>query len=155
MSALIYLVSIVLANLLVMWFGIVHIGPLAFPAGAAIVGLTFSARDFVQRRYGKWKCWYFMGAASIISALFSWDIAFASVGAFLASEAVDWLIYTITNKPFKQRIWLSNLFGTPLDSLIFVPLIFGWVWPAIIGQAIVKFGSSLIVLPFIKSDTKA
>jgi hypothetical protein len=148
-TVLFYLSSILLANLLVIWFGIIKIGPLVTPAGALVVGLTFSARDFVQRAWGKWRAWIWMLVASAITMLFSRDVAVASVLAFLAAEAVDWLVYTCIGGPFRRRIILSNLFGTPLDSLIFVPLVFGWYWPAIVGQAIVKFGGSLLVLPFI------
>ena len=52
-----YLLSIITANLLVHAFGIVHFAGLMFPAGAVAVGLTFSARDMVQQRYGKYRCW--------------------------------------------------------------------------------------------------
>ena len=44
---------------------------------------------------------------------------------------------------------MSNLFGTPLDSIVFVSLAFGLNWQAIVGQSIVKFISSLIVLLFL------
>ena len=47
-----YIVSIVMANFLVSWFGIVMFAGLMFPAGALAVGLTFSFRDFVQREFG-------------------------------------------------------------------------------------------------------
>jgi len=141
-----YLISIVIANLAVCIFGVISVGPLVFPAGAVVIGMTFTARDYVQREYGKVKCWYWMITATIISAVFSLDIAIASVTAFLVSEFVDWLIFTYVGGSFRRRILLSNLFGIPLDSLIFVPLVFGWIWPAIIGQAVVKFVSSLIIM---------
>ena len=144
-----YLGSILLANLLVIKFGIVKFGFLVFPAGAVAIGLTFSARDFVQRKYGKWKTWLWMLTATAITVLFNWKIAFASGLAFFVSEAIDWLIYTITDRPFSQRIFLSNLIGTPVDSIVFVCLAFGWVWPAIWGQTLIKFASSLIVIPII------
>jgi uncharacterized PurR-regulated membrane protein YhhQ (DUF165 family) len=144
-----YLGSILLANLLVIWFGIVKIGPVVAPAGALVIGLTFSARDFVQRSWGKWPAWGWMVTASIITMFFSRDVAVASVAAFLASEAVDWLVYILVGGPLRRRIFWSNLFGTPLDSLIFVPMVFGWIWPAIIGQAIIKLLGSFLVLPFV------
>ena len=52
LEALFYLGSIVVANLLVLNFGIIEVAGLTFPAGAAAVGFTFTARDLVQRRYG-------------------------------------------------------------------------------------------------------
>jgi hypothetical protein len=36
-----------------------------------------------------------------------------------------------------------------VDSLVFILLAFGPVWPAIVGQAIIKYLSGLIVLPFL------
>lgn len=144
-----YLLSILAANLLVHYFGIVHFAGLMFPAGAVAVGLTFSARDMVQQRYGKYQCWWFMGAASAITLAFNAKLALASVTAFVVSEAVDWAVYTFTKRNVRERMFLSNLIGTPLDSIIFVLMAFGPVWPAMYGQTIVKFASSLLVLPFI------
>lgn len=152
-----YLGSILLANWLVIKYHIIGHGheimpwlPIAFPAGAAVIGLTFSARDFVQRRYGHGWTWVWMIVATVITALFNKKFAFASGAAFLCSEAIDWAIYSITKRPFAQRIVLSNLIGTPIDSVAFVCIAFGWYWPAIWGQTLVKFVSSLGVIPFIK-----
>jgi len=151
-SAIFYLFTILLANLLVIQFGIIDLGFIMFPAGAVVIGLTFSARDFVQRRWGKWHCWWWMVVATVITAFLNPIIAFASVTAFLIAETVDWFVYTISNTTFKKRIFLSNLFGVPVDSIAFVALAFGWIWPVIIGQMIVKFASSLVVLLFIKDE---
>lgn len=146
-----YLSSIIIANLLVIWFGIIKIGFLSFPAGTIAIGLTFSARDFVQRKYGKWKCWIWMLVASLITTVFSWDVAFASFTSFMISESIDWLIFTILpNQPFRKRIYISNCFSTPIDSLVFVWMVFGLMWQPIIGQTVIKFLSSLIILPFIR-----
>ncbi len=143
-----YLLGILFANLLVHWFGLVSFAGLVFPAGAVMVGLTFSFRDMVQRKYGKWHCWIWMLIASVITYLFNQQLAVASVSAFLVAETVDWAIYTWLPGSFKKRLVMSNLFGTPLDSIVFVALAFGLNWQAIIGQSIVKFISSLAVLLF-------
>lgn len=147
---ILYLFSIVAANVTVALFGVVEFGPLVAPAGAVIVGLTFTLRDLVQQRYGKLGCWPWTLAAAALSLPFSTGVAVASTAAFLASEAVDWAVFTWSGGSLRRRMILSNLFGAPLDSLIFVPLVFGWAWPPILGQAIIKFISSLAVLPFIK-----
>lgn len=147
---ILYLASILLANVLVYYFGILEFGPLMFPAGAVVIGMTFSLRDLVQKEYGKWKCWYWTFAACAVSVIFSWELALASSLAFMVSEAVDWTVFTYSKGNLKTRMLLSNLFGTPLDSLVFVPLVFGWAWPAILGQALVKFVSSLVILFFVK-----
>jgi uncharacterized PurR-regulated membrane protein YhhQ (DUF165 family) len=156
-EVLCYLGSILLANWLVVTYHLVGQGqaimpwfPIAFPAGAAIVGLTFSARDFVQRRYGHSWTWVWMLVATAITAVFNTKFAFASGTAFLVAEAIDWLIYSLSKRPFAQRIILSNLIGTPLDSVVFVCMAFGWNWAAIWGQTLVKFASSLLVTPFVR-----
>jgi uncharacterized PurR-regulated membrane protein YhhQ (DUF165 family) len=146
-----YLGSIILANFLVLQFGLVNHFGLTFPAGAYAIGITFTARDFVQRRYGKWKCWIWMGVAAAISALFAPKIAFASICAFLISEGIDWLVYTIMPGSFIKRVFTSNIIGIPLDSIVFVYLVFGFNWSAIWGQTIIKIICSLVILPLIYS----
>lgn len=142
--------SILIANALVVHFGIVTLFGLTFPAGAYAIGATFTARDFMQRRHGKWKCWYWMIAASILTGLFAPKIAFASVSAFLFSEFIDWLVYTFSDGPFEKRVILSNLIGTPFDSIVFVFLAFGPVWSAMVGQTVIKIFSGIFIITVIK-----
>ena len=161
-----YLLSILLGNLFVIWFGIVkliaidlhnpdHIwGAITFPAGVVFIGLTFSFRDFAQRHWGKKSIWIWMIAATIITLLLNIKIALASVTAFLIAESIDWALFSFTNLKFKNRIIVSNLISTPIDSIAFVTLAFGWFRPAIWGQAVIKLLSSLIVIPFIKQGGK-
>ena len=148
-----YLGSILVANLLVVQFGIIRFGPLVFPAGAIAIGFTFSARDFIQQRWGKWGCWIWMIAASLLTYAFNRRIAVASMSAFLIAEGVDWLVFTLVKGNMTKRILWSNLFGLPLDSVVFVVLAFGWVWTAMIGQTIVKLVSSAAVIPLLKIYT--
>jgi uncharacterized PurR-regulated membrane protein YhhQ (DUF165 family) len=147
--AFLYLLSILLGNAFVIWFGIVTIGGLSFPAGVFWIGLTFSFRDFVQRYWGDWATWVWMIAASVITCFLNWQVALASVSAFLVSEGVDWYAYRVLKKDFVWRVLISNLISCPLDSLIFVGLAFGLIWPVIGGQALLKYLSGLLVLPFI------
>lgn len=151
MSAVFYLGSIVLANILVHTLGIVTVFGLTFPAGAAAIGLTFSARDFVQERYGTFGCWAWMLLASGITFAFNRHLALASLCAFFIAEFSDWAIYTTTRGGIEKRLLLSNLISTPLDSVVFVLLAFGPVWPAIWGQTIIKMLSSMLVLPLLKN----
>ncbi len=147
---ILYLLSILLANYFVIAFGIVKFAGLTFPAGVVFVGLTFSFRDFVQRKWGDWACWMWMIIATIITFFLNQQIAIASVTAFIVSETVDWACFKFLKFIFKKRIYISNLFSCPLDSIIFVTIAFGWYWPAIWGQALIKYLSGLLVLPFIK-----
>ncbi|MEE4253492.1 MAG: VUT family protein [Desulfuromusa sp.] len=150
MSAAFYLGSIILGNIMVHSLGLVTVLGLTFPAGAVAIGMTFSARDFVQERYGKVGCWGWMLIASVITFAFNQQLALASVCAFFIAELSDWVIYTNMGGSFKKRLLLSNLISTPLDSLIFVLLAFGPAWPAIWGQTIIKMLSSLLILPLLK-----
>jgi len=89
-SVIFYLSSIILANILVLNYGLVSHFGLTFPAGAYAIGVTFTARDLVQRRYGKWKCWIWMGAASIVTACSA------------PTTAAGWIVpanITVANKP--------------------------------------------------------
>jgi queuosine precursor transporter len=151
MSAAFYLGSIILGNILVHRFGLITVFGLTFPAGAIAIGLTFSARDFVQEAYGKFGCLIWMFAASLITFAFNRQLAVASVCAFCIAELSDWLIYTRAGGSFEKRLVLSNLISTPLDSLVFVLLAFGPVWPAIWGQTLIKMVSSMLVLPLLRN----
>ena len=151
LEALFYLGSIVIANLLVMNFGIIEVAGLTFPAGAAAVGFTFTARDLVQRRYGKWGCWFWMLAAAAISALFSPTLALASLGAFVVAEGLDWAVFTAAPLSFRGRAIFSNIVGTPLDSVVFVYLAFGPVWDAMWGQTLIKLASSLLIVFLVRN----
>jgi len=153
MSVFFYLASIVFANVLASIFGIVAIFGISFPAGAVAIGLTFSARDYVQQIYGKLGCWKWMITALIITLFFNLNVAVASGSAFLVAEFIDWIIFTYSNRPFKQRVIISNLISIPIDSVIFVVLAFGWNWDAVWGQTIIKIVFSIIFL-FIKNDSK-
>lgn len=161
--AISYVVSIILANFFVAWFGLVTwFGWLTFPAGAIFIGLTFSARDFVQREWGHRDVWIFMIASTVLTTIMGvilshlpvplWKVALGSALAFLIAETIDWAVYYFLKKDLIWRICVSNLFSTPIDSLIFVGVVFGgWSFlnPPVYGQTIVKYLSGLLVIPII------
>lgn len=158
-----YMLSIVFANLTVAWFGLVTwFGWLTFPAGAVFIGLTFSMRDFVQREWGHRDVWWFMIATTVITTLMGvilshlpvplWKVALGSAVAFIVSEAIDWAVYYFMKKDIIWRICVSNIFSTPIDSILFVGIVFGgWSFlnPPVWGQTIVKYLSGLLVIPII------
>lgn len=163
MYAIGYMVSIVLANLTVAKFGLVTwFGFLVFPAGAIWIGLTFSLRDFVQREWGHRDVWWFMIATTIITTLLSvvlshlpvplWKVAIGSALAFIVSEAIDWAVYYFMKKDIIWRICVSNLISVPIDSIIFVGIVFGsfnFFAPPVWGQTLVKYISGLLVIPIL------
>lgn len=146
MSGLLYLASVLAANILVKELGIINLGWFVFPAGTVLIGFVFTSRDMVQREYGKARCWWWMGAACALTAIFSASLAVASVAAFAVSETIDWIIFTRCGGSFVRRVWWSSLVATPIDSAVFVCLAFGpGAWLAIIGQSALKLASSLVL----------
>jgi uncharacterized PurR-regulated membrane protein YhhQ (DUF165 family) len=122
-----YIGSIVLANWLIVHLGVVPVGfGLYAPAGVYAAGLAFTFRDLTQDALGRW---WTAGAILIgagLSALLSPQLALASGIAFLASEGLDFAVYT----PLKERHWLSavalsNTVGLVVDSVLFLTLAFG------------------------------
>jgi len=159
---ILYVISIIAANFCVSYFGIVNYFGLVFPAGAIFVGLTFSLRDIVQREWGDWNVWYFMLVSAFLTTITGmmlshlpiplWKVAVASCVAFMVSEAVDWLVFTFLKWDIVKRIMISNLFSTPIDSILFVGIAFGsfsFIAPPVYGQAIVKYVSGLLIIPII------
>jgi uncharacterized PurR-regulated membrane protein YhhQ (DUF165 family) len=94
-----------------------------WPPASLIVGFVFVIRDYAQREIGH-LILPAMLLGALISAFFSTPaIAFAAACAFFAGEMLDWGIYTLSGRPFSQRILISSLFSTPVDSLIFLWLV--------------------------------
>ena len=119
-----YVVCIVLVNwgftvvpLVELWNGEM------WPPMSLVVGLIFVLRDYAQRAIG-----HKVVIAMLVGGVLSWwmanpYVAVASVSAFLISECVDWGVYTWTRRPFRDRVLLSSLLGTPIDSIVFLALI--------------------------------
>jgi hypothetical protein len=120
---MIYAASYVLAIALVNW-GFVHL-PLVhgWPPMSLAVGAVFVLRDFAQREIG-----HRVLLAMVLGGLLSWImadpvVAGASIAAFIVSEGTEWAIYTLTGKPFAERVVWSVLGSAPLDSALFLGLI--------------------------------
>lgn len=123
-----YAGSIVAANWLIQTFGLVSVGwGLMAPAGVLAAGVSFTLRDLVQDRMGRWWTLAAIGAGALLSlAVSDARFAVASGLTFLASETADMLVYS----PLKRRSWLgavfaSNVVGLVLDSALFLMLAFG------------------------------
>ena len=118
-----YVVLIVLINY---GFTVVPLVPVfgeMFPPLSLIVGLVFVARDFAQREIG-----HKVVGAMLVAGFLSWwmadpFVALASVTAFMISEFADCGVYSWTKKPFAQRILISSIVSTPLDSAVFLAMI--------------------------------
>ncbi|MBO9600011.1 MAG: hypothetical protein J7559_19600, partial [Cohnella sp.] len=68
---LLYLVSIVTANILTASYAPLHLGNLIFPVGSFLIGATFIFRDLVQNSVGRRNTYITIAVALIISAVSS------------------------------------------------------------------------------------
>ncbi|MDR2744507.1 MAG: hypothetical protein LBB66_04840 [Desulfovibrio sp.] len=110
-----------------------------------IVGFIFVVRDFAQRRVGHHILWGMLAGCAISWKMASPEIALASAAAFALSELADWMVFTLTRKPFSSRILLSSLIAVPLDSLTFLWLI-GLAAPlSFLTMTASKFAGALLV----------
>jgi queuosine precursor transporter len=154
LRVLLYLVSIITANVVTAAFAPLHFGMFIIPMGTLLIGGTFIFRDLVQNKFGRAKTYICIVTALIISACVSFLlgdtllIVFASALSFMVAETADTEIYTRLKLPMSWRVFYSGIVGGFFDSVIFVviglsPLganILPWeaVPAAIIGQIIVK-----------------
>ena len=90
---------------------------------AIAVGSIFVSRDYCQRQIGHW-----VAAPMVVALVISYlmadpFVALASACAFAVSEATDWLVFTITKRPLKDRVLLSCGFSAPIDTAVFLGMI--------------------------------
>ncbi|MBV7509380.1 VUT family protein [Bacillus sp. sid0103] len=154
MRILLYLISIVTANVVTAAFAPLQLGVFIVPMGTLFIGATFIFRDLVQNKYGRKKTYIFIGTALLLSGLVSFIlgdtliIVLASALSFAVAETTDTEIYSRLNLPMSWRVFYSGIVGGLLDSVIFVIIglspmganFLPWeaVPAAILGQVIVK-----------------
>ncbi|MBA1203704.1 preQ0 transporter [Pseudomonas capeferrum] len=108
-------------------------------------GLVFILRDMVQTRYGHGALMAMLGALVLSYVTSEPAIALASATAFFVSELIDWLVFTVTQRPLRDRLWLSSALSIPVDTFIFFGMI-GALTPVIIGTAMAsKFAGVTVV----------
>jgi queuosine precursor transporter len=117
----------------------------AWPPASVIVGFVLILRDMAQREVGHYVLIAMLAAGVITYVMVDPFIAIASVSAFLVSETADWIVYTVTKRPLRDRILASSAVSSPLDSVVFLGLI-GILSPAsFILQTLSKFAGALVV----------
>ncbi len=131
------ILSMVLANLTIFWFG-----PWFSPVNAfLLIGLDMVLRD---RLHDSWrgkhlytKMLALISVAGVVTFLLnpaSLTIAIASVCAFVAAMLFDTFIYDrLIDKGWLVRSNASNVGGALADSLVFPTIAFGSLMPAIIA----------------------
>lgn len=140
-----YLLMVIFVNLGFSYLPILNspFGPV--PAMAFFVGAVFVLRDYAQREAGHHVLW-----AIAIACVISWflgdpRVVYASVTSFAVSEFLDYAIFTITKKPFHQRVVVSSAIAVPIDSFIFLHMIGFASWGSIIAMSLSKFAASAIL----------
>ena len=124
-------------------------GELWSPA-SLIVGFVFVVRDFAQRRVGHHVLWAMLVGCAVSWWMASPQLALASAAAFAVGELGDWGLYTLTRKPFSQRILLSSLLGTPLDSLVFLLFIDMASAEGIVAMSLSKLLGAFVVFYLVR-----
>ncbi|ENB9663625.1 MULTISPECIES: VUT family protein [Pseudomonas] len=97
-------------------------------------GLVFILRDMVQTRFGHGALVAMLVALVLSYVTSEPAIALASATAFFISELIDWLVFSITRRPLRDRLWLSSALSIPVDTFIFFGMI-GALTPAVVGTA--------------------
>lgn len=142
---LVYLMMIVFVNLAFSYLPMVPTVLGDVPMMAFFVGVVFVLRDYAQRAAGHHVLWA-MALGCILSYVFGDPhVVYASVAAFAISELADYLLFTLTKKPFYKRVLISSLIAVPLDSIVFLWLI-GVVNPAAMAaMTISKLAASIVL----------
>lgn len=148
MIALLYLLTIPVANWMIGNVGVCHDGgaclvPVGFglmaPSGVLMVGASLVLRDMVQAQYGdRLALACIAGGVALSAALAPPAIVLASAVAFALSELADMAVYT----PLRRKgLWLaclaSGAVGAVVDSAVFLWLAFGSL-DFIAGQVVGK-----------------
>lgn len=136
----IYILNILLVNWLFVVLPIFQTPWGGWSVANLVVGLVFVVRDFAQRQWGHWVLlatafgglltWWVVGIVTPEdSFITAGTLALASVTAFMVSETVDWIVYTLTKRPLSERILFSATFSAPIDTAVFLSMI-GFLTPA-------------------------
>lgn len=153
-----YCGSIVAANWLILHVGTVvlpdgsHLVPVGFgllaPSGSFAAGITFVARDVVQRSAGRRWALGAIALGTVLSVLVSPRLAVASGTAFLFSELVDFAVYTpLQERRFVLAVVLSGIVGSVVDSVIFLSLAGIPLATALPGLLLAKVWVQLLAAP--------
>jgi hypothetical protein len=146
---IIYMMAVILANLLVLWFG---------KYGLLLSSSLLIPFDFVMRCYfhERWKGFtlilnlgLLITTAALATYLVNRDtlhIALGSVSGFIVANIIAGLVYqSLINKPPLYKVNGSDLAAVAVDSVIFQAVAFGEFDPLIMfGQTTIKFLGGLL-----------
>jgi queuosine precursor transporter len=116
-----------------------------WPPMSLVVGFIFVVRDFAQREIGHKILFAMLVGAALSYVMAAPFVAIASAAAFLVSELMDWLIYSVTKRPLSSRILYSSLLATPVDSAVFLYGLGAFSIVGVITMTVSKLIGALIV----------
>lgn len=150
-----YVASIVAVNVGFAHVPLVDLGALGFwPPMSLLVGVIFVIRDFAQRAVGHWVLPAMLVGLALSYVMADPYVALASACAFAVSELADWAIYTVTRRPFHQRVLASSAIGAPLDSAIFLLMIGHASFVGIAVMSVSKMFAALLIWAMPQSGDK-
>jgi uncharacterized PurR-regulated membrane protein YhhQ (DUF165 family) len=140
-----YIAAVVLANLLIEWFGIIDFAPgalqLEAPAAVLFVGVALVARDILHQAAGLiWVCGAIAIGTVLSAVLADPKIAFASGLAFVASELWDLIVYQgLRHRGWAVAALVSSYLAAVVDSVLFLALAYNGSMRFLPGQLVGKF----------------
>ncbi len=150
--------SIIAANWLIQ-----HVGPIVLPGGAHLLpvgfglaapsgvyaaGVTFVARDVVQRTAGRRWALGAIAAGTVLSVAVNPRLAVASGTSFFFSELADFAVYTpLQRRRFVLAVVASGIVGGIVDSALFLALAAIPLGAALPGLVLGKLWIQLLALP--------
>lgn len=146
-----YVIAILVLNLGFSYVPMVDLGFGLFSPMAILAGAIFVLRDYAQKQSGHYVLLGMAAGAALSFALADPFVALASVAAFLISELADYALYTLTKKPFAQRVLISSLVSTPIDTAVFLYMINGMT----VGTFLLMVGAKLVAAVFIWAAYRA
>jgi queuosine precursor transporter len=84
-----------------------------------LVGLWFVLRDYSQRELGGFVLLPMIAGILTAYLFIDSNLALASAIALAVSETVDAIIYTLSKRPFHQRVLISSAIAIPIDTAVF------------------------------------
>jgi queuosine precursor transporter len=118
------------------------------PSGSYAAGVTFVARDVVQRTIGRRAAVAAVLAGTLLSVLVDPRLALASGSAFFFSEMVDLGVYTpLERRNFAVAVLLSGVAGSIVDSVIFLSVAGIPLGAALPGLLLAKLWIQLLAAP--------
>jgi len=132
----IYALAMVLANLLVSWFG-----PAVTPINAfVLIGLDLALRDWLHMRLRPLQMAGLIVGTGFVTYFLNPDagrIAFVSFISFVVAGIVDWQVFKAVTGSWFKRSNISNTAGAAVDSVLFPTLAFGSLMPEIVAAQFV------------------